>query len=391
MVPSGISTEPYKSPRITVAFVLPHLKMGGIEHVVLRLANGLDRSRYRPILFLRRGEGELLQQLATDVLVLDAQGRRSILLAPFLARKFHQQKVDVVYSGTNAINLACIMALALMRRRARPRLMISEHSSADAYLAGAKAQKLRRAVVHALYPRADLLVTPLESIAQDWKHALGLGAMTHAVAPNPVLEAGWKSFSDGRIPRQAGLVVAAGRLIADKGFDLLIGAFGTVARSRKDARLKIYGEGPKRAWLQSLIDAQGLGETITMPGLTNKLMAEFASASAVAVPSRREGFGNVVVEAMAAGAPIVATDCAGPRVLLTGLAHAKIIGIDDQPGLAAALMAILSRPIDLAAQSAAQLRASQYGVEASVRVFAGLIEQVLSQPASLGIADHKAV
>lgn len=390
MLPSGISSEPCNASRVTIAFVLPHLKMGGIEHVVVRLANGLDRRRYRPILFLRRREGVLLEQLAPDVPVMDAQGRRAILLAPFLARKFNQHKVDVVYSGTNAINLSCIMALALLRRQSRPRLMISEHSSAVAYLAGAKAQKLRRAVVHALYPRADLLVTPLESIAQDWKHTLGLGAMTHAVAPNPVLEAGWKDFSDGRIPRQAGLVVAAGRLIADKGFDLLIGAFGIVAQSHKDARLKIYGEGPKRAWLQSLIDAQGLGETITLPGLTNKLMAEFARASAVAVPSRREGFGNVVVEAMAAGAPIVATDCAGPRVLLTGLAHAKVVAIDDQPGFAAALMAMLSRPIDLAAQSAAQLRASQYGVEASVRVFAGLIEQVLSQPASPEIAKHTA-
>lgn len=381
MVPSGISSEPYKSARITVAFVIPHLKMGGIEHVVLRLANGLDRSRYRPILILRNCDGVLLEKLAPDVLVIDARGRRAIRLAPFLARKFRQLSVDVVYSGTNAINLACIVAMALIRRKARPRLMISEHSSAKAYLAGAKAQKLRRALVHALYPRADLLVTPLESIAQDWKNTLGLGAMPHKVSPNPVLEPRWRDYSDGRIPRQTGLVVAAGRLIADKGFDLLIRAFGTVAQSRNDARLKIYGEGPKRAWLQALIDAQGLGEMITLPGLTNKLMAEFARASVVAVPSRREGFGNVVVEAMAAGAPIVATDCAGPRVLLAGLTHARVIAIDDQPGLTAALLAILSRPIDLAAQAAAQKRASQYSIEAAIGVFAELIEQVLVQPA----------
>ena len=360
-----------------IAFVLPHLHMGGIEHVVLRLANGLDRRRFRPILILRRVEGILLREVARDVLVIDAQGRRAVFLAPFLAGRLRREAVDLVYSGTNAMNLACVLAVALMRRVAKPRLIISEHTSAGAYLAGAKARMLRRALVQALYPRADLLVAPLDSIACDWIDTMALAGLAHAVAPNPVLEAGWSAGGDLPDQRQSGLVVAAGRLVPEKDFEGLIRAFADVARRRADARLTIFGEGPDRAKLQALVDAEGMAGRISLPGVTDQLLHEFTRAPVVAVSSRREGFGNVVIEALAAGAQVVATDCAGPRALLQGLAQGRIVPVGDRPALAAALAERLDCQILAADQRAAQARAGQYGVEQAVAAFARLAEQVL--------------
>ncbi len=360
-----------------IAFVLPHLHMGGIEHVVLRLANELDRRRFRPFLFLRSVEGTLLREVARDVQVIDGQGRRAMLLAPFLAGSFRREAVDLVYSGTNAMNLACVLALALMPHRAKPRLIISEHTSARAYLAGAKARRIRRALVQALYPRADLLVAPLETIACDWIDTMALAGLAYAVAPNPVLASGWRAGGDLPNQRQSGLVVAAGRLIPDKGFDGLVRAFAAVARGRANAHLTIFGEGPERAKLEALVDAEGMAGRISLPGITDELLHEFARAPVVAVSSRREGFGNVVIEALAAGAQVVATDCAGPRALLQGLAQGQIVPVGDRHALAAALAERLDHQISPADQIAAQARAASYGVEQAVAVFASLAERVL--------------
>lgn len=361
-----------------IAFLLPHLKTGGIEHVVSHLLSGLDRDRFTPLLFLRKNEGALLAGLGPDIAVHDAGGRRALLLGPALARWLAQQRVDLVYSGTNAMNIAVLLATLGRRGARRPRIIISEHTQAGAYLAASRHPRARRGLVRGLYPRADLLVAPTETLARDWIDTLGLHGLDHAVAPNPVLAPQvLAGLAHAAPPRIAGRVVAAGRLVAEKGHDTVIEAVARLAPAHPQLHLKIFGEGPDQARLAARIARLGLAERITLEGVTASLMPELAQAQVLALGSRREGFGNVLVEALAAGARVVASDCAGPRDILAGGRLGWLVPPGDVSAMAAALDAALRAPDDPAGRQAAARQMTAYLIPGAIRAFEDICDRLL--------------
>jgi len=111
-------------------------------------------------------------------------------------------------------------------------------------------------------------------------------------------------------------IVAAGRLVHQKGFDLLIRAFaGTLAA--RDIALVILGEGPERDALQQLTNRLGLATRVQLMGFRANPWSYFARAAAFVCSSRWEGFGNVIIEAMACGTPVISSDCDfGPREIV---------------------------------------------------------------------------
>ncbi|MFD0884870.1 glycosyltransferase, partial [Streptosporangium algeriense] len=114
------------------------------------------------------------------------------------------------------------------------------------------------------------------------------------------------------------LVVAAGRLVPQKGFDLLVPAFAQVVRHRPDWRLRVYGTGQGKAGLRALVKRHRVGDNVTLMGRSDHLDRELAQASVYALSSRFEGLPMVMIEAMAHALPVVAFDCpTGPRDVLT--------------------------------------------------------------------------
>src|SRR3569833_609429 len=138
------------------------------------------------------------------------------------------------------------------------------------------------------------------------------------VIPNPVRapEANWAdNFSGDR--KSGGLVLAIGRLEKQKGFDLLIEAFGRAAESHPDWNLEIWGAGTQRGILQSMIEAEGLHERIALRGITKNPGAAMRHADIFVLSSRYEGFPNALCEAMACGLPSLSFDCPnGPSEII---------------------------------------------------------------------------
>jgi glycosyltransferase involved in cell wall biosynthesis len=113
------------------------------------------------------------------------------------------------------------------------------------------------------------------------------------------------------------LIVAAGRLTRQKGFDRLIDAFAPVARSHPDWRLQIFGKGPDRRMLQNLINERGIADQVRLMGWADRIDQAFSKAAILALSSRYEGLPLVVIEAMTQGLPTVSFDCpTGPRELV---------------------------------------------------------------------------
>jgi glycosyltransferase involved in cell wall biosynthesis len=134
------------------------------------------------------------------------------------------------------------------------------------------------------------------------------------------------------------VIVAAGRLTHQKGYDRLIDAFVPVARAHPDWQLHIYGKGPDRRALQKMINERGIGHQARLMGWTDRLDLVLSQAAIFALSSRYEGLPLVGIEAMSKGLPIVAFDCPrGPRELVRDEQNGYLVANGDLLAFSTAL------------------------------------------------------
>jgi glycosyltransferase involved in cell wall biosynthesis len=140
------------------------------------------------------------------------------------------------------------------------------------------------------------------------------------------------------LDQSAFVVMGLGRLIRIKGFDLAVRALPRVSGAIPAARLLLVGDGPERPALEGLAASLGVADRLRMTGETSDVAAHLAAADAVVVPSRNEGMGRVLVEAMALGRPVVATAVGGIPAVIADAECGRLIAPDDPEALADALV-----------------------------------------------------
>ena len=188
-----------------------------------------------------------------------------------------------------------------------------------------------------LYQFADAIVVQTESIAVWFRSRLWTRTRI-IVIPNPVAPA---SAAERRVRKTGPFLLAAGRFTHQKGFDLLIRAFGSATALPPELQLVIAGEGPEGQHLRDLAAELGVSERVSFPGRVHELSPLLQSAVAFIMPSRYEGFPNVLLEALAAGVPCVAADCPGAaREILGDGAYGLVVPAEDWPALTDAIIRI---------------------------------------------------
>ncbi len=224
----------------------------------------------------------------------------------------------------------------------------------------------------ATYPLASSVVALTPSALA----ALGLARGRRGrVIPNPVMPPPAGSTA----PTDAPVIVAMGRLVPQKGFDMLLDAFAKIAGNHPRWNLAIWGDGPDRAALERQRDALGLMGRVALPGTTQAPNDELRAASAFVMSSRREGFPTVLGEAMACGLPVVSFDCpSGPRELIRDGIDGLLIPPDDVDALAAG-MARLMDDSELASRLAS--RAPEVVERFSLASVLGLWDAVFAEVA----------
>jgi glycosyltransferase involved in cell wall biosynthesis len=193
--------------------------------------------------------------------------------------------------------------------------------------------------------------------------------------PNAVHTAGRKPSR-----QENPVVVAAGRLVGQKGFDLLIPAFGLACRRHPGWRLRIFGTGPKMDALRALIDEHELTGHVELMGRTTRLDQELARSSIYALSSRFEGLPMVMIESMTHALPVVAFDCpTGPRDVLTDEVDGLLVPPEDVNALAAALDRLMAdRDLRVRMGAAAAVTAGQYAPETVMPLWERLFTELVT-------------
>jgi glycosyltransferase involved in cell wall biosynthesis len=285
--------------RPTILLVIPHLGGGGAERVVAHLAAGLNPERFDVHLALvteRNADGFALP----DWVTVHGIGARRVRASWWgLLRLVRRLRPSVVLSGMVHLNVLLLMLRPLFPRKTR--LLIRQNGCV---LAGDSITAYRK-----LYPRADAVVCQTDAMAAELAR-LGGRSRNVRVLPNPVdMEAirataqSSPSLWDGPGPH----LLAVGRLAPEKGFDLLLQAFAQVRQSYPDADLTIVGEGRERRALEMLAWLLGVRSAVRLAGHVARPATWFAGATVLVLPSRHEALPNALLEAAAAGLPIVST------------------------------------------------------------------------------------
>jgi len=222
----------------------------------------------------------------------------------------------------------------------------------------------------------DCFALLTEADAVDYRDRLGdvdtlVTAMPNAL-PWPIRPAS---------PLTEKIVISGGRLVEQKGFDLLIEAYAQVARTRPDWQLHIYGSGSLRPALRRLIDQLGLAEQIKLKGHTDDFDSVLATASVYALSSRYEGFGMVLIEAMSRGLPLVSFDCPrGPGEIVNSGTNGLLVPPEDTDALGKALLKVIEDD-ELRSQmgKASHTDAQQYEVETIAHAWESLFEELLQR------------
>ena len=198
------------------------------------------------------------------------------------------------------------------------------------------------------YRWADAVVVQTPNVRRWAEQFLPREAVT--VIPNPVVAlpdgSGANDDADDAEDNSAETrirhVVAMGRLDPLKGFDLLIRAFARCRRERPEWRLTIVGHGEQRAALESLAGQLGIASDVRFPGLVAGPAAILRKADLFVLSSRYEGFPNALLEAMAVGVAVIATDCpSGPANIVRNGIDGILVPVDDVDALAAAMSALM--------------------------------------------------
>jgi glycosyltransferase involved in cell wall biosynthesis len=326
-----------------VLFVLPSLIGGGAERIFVTLANNLDPERYLPIMGLGRRKGELLEQLNPGIAIMELGAERARHVIPALIKLVREQRPHTVITCLG-MNFAAGAARGFFPKETR--LILREGSSPTAFLNDISQQSRARGSLYRkfyryLYRRADTVICQSRFMRDDIVGNLKVPGHKVKSIYNPVDFQRIDGLADELVPAcESGTIrlVAVGRHSYEKGFDVLIKAFAIVSSSHPNVRLVLIGDGEDTSGLRALSFDLGLGEKVHFMGFQQNPYRFIKTGFLFVLPSRYEGFSNVLVEALACGVPVVATDCpsANREVLVEGV-NGWFARSDDADSLAKAI------------------------------------------------------
>lgn len=299
--------------RKKVLFLAPSLTHGGAERVFSILLRHLDRSCFEPHLGVLQAEGTYLGDLSQDTVIHDLKAPRIRYALPPILRLVRKLRPHTVMATLRPLNLLLILSKPFLPGGTR--VLVRETAMPSPTLEYETAHpRVWEWLYRHLYKRADCVIGLSDAMVADLMQNFNVPPEKIVRIYNPVdSQRVWELAAIGPTPyvSPGPHLVAAGRLSREKGFDVLLAAMPAVVRHFPTAELLVLGEGPLKAELTDQMRRLSLTQNVHFPGFESNPWRYFRHADLFILPSRYEGLPNVLLEALALGTPVVATDCPG--------------------------------------------------------------------------------
>lgn len=352
---------------LKVSILLPDLRPGGAERLHVNLAEEWGRSGVSAEFVLGNASGELLHYLPSSSKVIDLKAARVRNVLRSLVKYLKESKPDAIIAAMWPLTVFAPLASRLAGFKGR--VIISEHSPLS--IAYGRHGRLHRLIMRAsqrlFYPLADVRVAVSSGIADDLATLSGLHREQFMVIHNPAAlgKVNVNAACPEQLSRRPGpIILTVGTLKPVKRHDLLIEAFARMPASL-DTTLCILGEGRMREQLEGQIDRLGLQGRVLLPGFAVDPGPWYAHSDLFVLSSDYEGFGNVIVEAMEYGVPVVSTDCpVGPTEILEQGLYGRLVSPANVEALASGMLASLREEPD---RDALKRRARDFSLDVIAR------------------------
>jgi glycosyltransferase involved in cell wall biosynthesis len=325
------------APPYTIAIVLTSFDMGGTEHQTVELARRLDPSLFHVHLACFHRRGPLLARVPASVPIesfpLRGFRRPGALCQSWrFARWCRAIRARLVHSCDLYANVFALPAAALGRVKARVGSR-REVITGDKSAAQLAAQRLA-------YGTAALVVANSQAAVRQLL-AEGVSPRRIRLVPNGV---DLPAFGAPRVKRELRRVVTVANLRPEKGLDTLLDAVPHVLAAHPEAEFVVAGDGPVAPALAAQARARGVADRVAFLGRCDDVPALLAASDIFVLPSRSEALPNAVIEAMAAGLPVVASRVGGIPELITPGTNGQLVPPDDPRALSAAIVELMDHP-----------------------------------------------
>jgi len=333
-----------------------YLGGGGAEKHLVRLVNQLCLMEFEVVIVTPNKVGQYEQEIHPTVKLIKIGSSRAFRISATLARLtcffpllkvIKSERPDLLFSVTDIHNVLTLWAVKLSNFKL-PLVLGVQNTPSQAY--GNRLHLVQRMIMRSInkdYVRADCIIALSQGVAQDLAQLQPRLRNKTKVIFNIGVDENLATAIVGKEylkikPVDKKVIIACGRLTHQKGYPYLIDAFAQVVHAHPQVELWILGEGEEREAIKAKIAQQQLTDSVRLLGFQPNPYVYMAAADLFVLSSLYEGFGNVIVEAMSCGTPVVATDCPhGPAEIIQHQENGWLVPVRDAKLLADAIIKIL--------------------------------------------------
>ncbi|OGZ62602.1 MAG: hypothetical protein A2639_02565 [Candidatus Staskawiczbacteria bacterium RIFCSPHIGHO2_01_FULL_34_27] len=387
-LPVGQKVNGEGARKIKVAYFYTIFRNAAMARWVRNITDNIDQSKYAVSFVGLNIEESFTREIPKDICVVNL-GNSYIPTSLFkLIIYLRKERPDIFVAAFPHINVLAMMAKVLSGVKVK--VILTDHNHFFGLVRNARSLYRRFFGVFILphlmrifYPLSDVVICASQGVAESILEVVKIPekvkVIYYPVATDRIQEwaqepVGHPWFLNSEIP----VVLAAGRLLNQKDFPTLLRAFAMVVKTMS-ARLAILGEGKDRGKLEKLAEELGISDKVVFLGFQINPFKYMKRATVFVLSSLHEGFGNVLVEAMACGTPVISTDCkSGPSEIIDNGKSGILVPVGDYQSLSKAIIRVLS---DASSRQHFSLegvkRARYFSVEKNIKGYEDVFEQLM--------------